>query len=76
MRKSKLLVIAVYFFSAMSANAFDNNPNKVDPNNIADKRLRSYVSQDAVKPTSQGGYYGGHNGRGNDSKTESSYSGR
>ncbi len=39
---------------------FDNNANRINPDDLKDKRQREYTYENATQPISKGGYYGGH----------------
>ena len=41
------------------SRGFDDNANRVNPSDPNDKRQREYTRENATKPVSQGGYYGG-----------------
>jgi hypothetical protein len=41
-------------------SGFDNNANRVNPDDPNDTRQRPYTRENAVKPLGEGGYYGGH----------------
>ncbi len=62
MRKTPTIIISlILIFSLVpSTGGFDNNANRVNPSDPNDKRQREYTRENATKPVSQGGYYGGH----------------
>src|SRR4030042_6564291 len=62
MKKNYLVFVflpAALFSLASLSSAFDNNANFRDPDN-REGGQRSYIHENATKPISNGGYFGGH----------------
>jgi len=54
------LSLLINFVLAAVSGGFDNNANRLNPNNPDDKSLREYTREHSAMPIGQGGYYGGH----------------
>src|SRR3989344_201646 len=61
-KRFNTIVLSLAFILCLisSSGGFDNNPNKLNPNDPNDPRQRDYTRENSIKPKDQGGYSGGH----------------
>jgi DNA-binding beta-propeller fold protein YncE len=61
-RRSLSVVFSLILILSMVSltSGFDNNANRVNPDDPNDTRQRPYTRENAVKPLGEGGYFGGH----------------